>query len=281
LIMIDNSHNPENNNKTDPSLLFKKLYNIIVTLRGPDGCPWDKEQNTDTMRKSIIEEAYECVNAIDNTDDSNLKEELGDILLVVSMIIRIKEQDNVFTYNDVLQNITEKLIRRHPHVFGSENFDTAEEVLINWNKIKTDVEGKKPVHSILEHIPNAFPPLEKAYAIQKKVSKVGFDWKKTGPVWEKLDEEINELKTAVQNKDKSDIEEEIGDIFFTVVNICRLMHLHPGLALNRTNEKFIKRFMKLEERMKEKNIPLEEAGLPVLDQIWDEVKKEEKRGTRR
>ncbi|MBN2444634.1 MAG: nucleoside triphosphate pyrophosphohydrolase [Spirochaetales bacterium] len=263
-----------NNQMKDPSVFFKKLYDIIVTLRDPGGCPWDLKQTVHSLRESLIEESYECVSAIDEADDENLREELGDILLVLSMIIRIKEQDNAFTYADVLQEISDKLIRRHPHVFGKEILETAEEVLVNWDKIKTEVEGKKAIVSLLESIPRAFPPLEKAYAIQKKVSKVGFDWKEVGPVWEKLDEEINELKIEIDKGDTEKIEEELGDVLFTIVNLGRLLKINPGIALNRTNAKFMKRFMELEQRVKKRGIDINDAGLEVLDEIWDEIKGE-------
>lgn len=276
---MENQCNNQNEDKdivTDPSILFKKLYDIIVILRGSDGCPWDRKQTAHTLRKSIIEEAYECISAIDESSDEHLKEELGDLLLVISMIIRIKEQENTFTYSDVLKEISEKLIRRHPHVFGNENFQTAEEVIISWDKIKAEKEGKKTGDSILESIPGSFPPLEKAYAIQKKVSKVGFDWKEVDPVWKKLDEEIDELKLELKNGSSAKAEEELGDILFTIVNIGRLLKINSSVALNRTNDKFIKRFRELEKRIKERNIKVEDAGLEVLDEVWDEIKGEER-----
>ncbi|MBN2535708.1 MAG: nucleoside triphosphate pyrophosphohydrolase [Spirochaetales bacterium] len=262
-------------NTRDLPALFKKLYDIIVLLREPSGCPWDKKQTARSIRGNLIEEAYECVSAVDESDDENLKEELGDLLLVISMIIRIKEQEHAFTYSEVLKEICAKLIRRHPHVFGNETLKTAEEVVITWEKIKTDVEGKKTEHSILENIPGALPPLEKALSIQKKVSKVGFDWKKLEPVWEKLDEEIQEFKAAVQNNMSEQSEEELGDILFTIVNIGRLLKINSALALHRTNDKFMKRFIELEKRTREKGIKLEDAGLEILDRMWDEIKNEE------
>lgn len=279
--METNPDNKYNHNHLDSKqegdllVLFKELYEIVVLLRGPDGCPWDKKQTPRSLRNSIIEEAYECVSAIDESSNENLCEELGDLLLVISMIIRIKEQENAFTYKEVLRGICDKLIRRHPHVFRNENLKTPDEVIMNWEKIKTDIEGKKPKHSILENIPGAFPPLEKALTIQKKVSKVGFDWKEVEPVWEKLDEEIRELKTAIKTNINEDIEEELGDILFTIVNIGRLLKINPATALHRTNEKFIKRFYELEERIRKKNIKLENAGLKMLDSIWDEIKNQD------
>lgn len=270
---MENSQDREN--KQDPSAIFKKLYDIVVLLRGPSGCPWDKKQTARSLRNSIIEEAYECVSAIDESNNENLLEELGDLLLVISMIIRIKEQENAFTCREVLREICNKLIRRHPHVFGNVTLETADEVIANWDRIKTEVEGKKPKHSILEKIPGSFPPLEKAFAIQKKVSKVGFDWKKVEPVWDKLNEEIKEFKTAINNNSRENIEEELGDILFTIVNIGRLLKINPAIALHRTNDKFMKRFIELEKRIREKNIKLEDAGLEMLDRIWDEIKNKE------
>ena len=254
---------------------FTDLYDIVTILRGEDGCPWDKEQTAGTLRKSIIEEAYECVNEIDAGHDENLCEELGDLLLVVSMIIRIKEQEGAFTLNDVCRGICRKLIRRHPHVFGAEKTDNAGTVLRRWEEIKRDVEGRTGGDSILSDIPDSFPPLQKAYTIQKKAAKVGFQWEKIEDLWPKLDEETEELKEAVKAQDVDAVEGEVGDILFTVVNLSRMLKTDPSLALNRTNIKFDRRFREVEKRVRERGLKIEEAGLQVLDDIWNEVKRDE------
>ncbi|MBN1696083.1 MAG: nucleoside triphosphate pyrophosphohydrolase [Spirochaetales bacterium] len=263
----------ENNNRITAQEAFMRLYGIVKRLRGPDGCPWDRKQSASTLRKSLIEEAYESIDAIECDDDENLKEELGDLFLVILMMIRIKEENRKFTLTDVLGDISEKLIRRHPHVFGDEKVGSADEVIVKWEEIKTTVEGKNRTPHLLDSIPRALPPLEKAAAIQKKVSKVGFDWTETAPVFGKLEEEIDELHRAVKTGGIRQTEEEIGDILFTVVNLARLMKIDPSLALNRTNNKFTARFMEIEKRLIEKGIPLEEAGLALMDRLWNEIKK--------
>jgi tetrapyrrole methylase family protein/MazG family protein len=251
---------------------FSTLYNIIKRLRGPEGCPWDKKQTASTLRKSLVEETYECINAIDEEDDENLKEECGDLFLVIIMIIRIKEQEAQFTIEEVLDGISEKLIRRHPHVFGNEKVKSVDDVITKWEYIKTNIEGKKSEKYLLDAIPNAFPPLEKAIAIQKKVSRIGFDWKNVEPVWHKLEEEIDELKTAYEKQEFLHMEEELGDILFTIINIARLLHINPSLALNRTNNKFIERFTLVEKKLQQKGIDIHKAGLALMDTLWNEIK---------
>ena len=221
-----------------------------------------------------MEEAYECVSAIEEGDDENLKEELGDIFLVTGMMASMKEENGSFYLSEVLEDISAKLVRRHPHVFGDVTKETPDEVLEQWDHIKDHVEGKKPRKSVLERIPRTLPPLERSYMIQEKVSKVGFDWEDTVPVWEKLEEEIRELKEASKNGDLRHIESEFGDILFTIVNLGRLMHIDPTLALNGTNQKFITRFQEVEKRLKENGLTAKEADLDQMDKLWNEIKKE-------
>ena len=251
---------------------FEQLYEIVKTLRSPDGCPWDREQNPYSLRTNLVEEAYEVVSAIEEGDDENLREELGDLMLVATMIAYIKEQDGTFTVADALEEICEKLVRRHPHVFGDAKKDTPDEVIEQWNHIKENIEGKKYRHSVLERVPRTLPPLERALEIQKKVSKVGFDWENVGPVWAKLQEEIDELKEAFHSEDIKDIEQELGDLLFTVVNLGRLMNIDPTLALNGTNQKFIARFHELEKRLKDSDSSVEAA---TLDTLWNQIKSED------
>jgi len=256
----------------DVETAFGKLYKIVKRLRAPDGCPWDRKQNPYTIRTNLIEEAYECVSAIEEQDDENLEEELGDLLLVVTMIAYMKEQEGRLQLTRVLKHICSKLIRRHPHVFGDVKKKTPDEVIEQWNHIKEHVEGKKPKHSVLERVPRTLPPLERALEIQKKVSKVGFDWDHVSPVWEKLDEEIEELKTAQESRDVHRIEQELGDILFTLVNLGRLMNIDPTLALNGTNQKFINRFQELERRLRAQGRKPEDLDLDALDSIWNQIK---------
>ena len=259
----------------DVETAFGKLYEIVKRLRAPDGCPWDRKQNPYTIRTNLIEEAYECVSAIEEEDDENLEEELGDLLLVVTMIAYMKEQEDRLQLTRVLKHICSKLIRRHPHVFGDAKKETPDEVIEQWNHIKDHVEGKKPKHSVLERVPRTLPPLERALEIQKKVSKVGFDWDHVSPVWEKLEEEIEELKTAHDGRDARRIEQEFGDILFTLVNLGRLMNIDPTLALNGTNQKFINRFQELERRLQDQGRKPEDLDLDALDNIWNQIKTDE------
>jgi len=254
---------------------FRKLYDIVKRLRAPDGCPWDRKQNPYTIRTNLIEEAYECVSAIEEEDNENLEEELGDLLLVVTMIAYMKEQEDRLQLTGVLEHICSKLIRRHPHVFGDAKKETPDEVIEQWNHIKDHVEGKKPKHSVLERVPRTLPPLERALEIQKKVAKVGFDWDHVSPVWEKLEEEIQEIKTALSGQDVRKIEQEFGDILFTLVNIGRLMNIDPTLALNGTNQKFINRFQELERRLQDQGQKPEDLDLDALDAVWNQIKRED------
>jgi len=261
---------------TDPGQAFRTLMEIVKRLRGPGGCPWDKAQTPYSIRANLVEEAYECVSAIEEEDDGNLEEEIGDIYLVTSMIAYMKEQEGRFKITDALKHICEKLIRRHPHVFGDAEKETPEEVIEQWDHIKDHIEGKKPKHSVLERVPRTLPPLERSLEIQKKVAKVGFDWREVEPVWTKLEEEIAELKAAQASGNHREIEHELGDLLFTIVNIGRLLHVDPTLALNGTNQKFIARFQELEARLQSEGIKPQEAGLEKMDQVWEQIKAEDR-----
>ncbi|MBN1834518.1 MAG: nucleoside triphosphate pyrophosphohydrolase [Spirochaetales bacterium] len=258
----------------EPAGAFAELYSIVKALRAPGGCPWDREQTPYSLRTNLIEEAYEAVSAIEEADDPNLEEELGDLYLLVTMIGYMKEQEGRFAVADSLHHICAKLIRRHPHVFGDSVKETADEVIEQWDHIKDHVEGKKPKKSALERVPRSLPPLERAFEIQNKASKVGFDWKNPGPVWEKLEEEIAELRQADLAADPEAVEEEFGDLLFTVVNLGRLMGIDPTLALNRTNQKFIARFQEMERRLIERGFQIGKADLDTMDRVWNEIKAE-------
>jgi tetrapyrrole methylase family protein/MazG family protein len=253
---------------------FAELYRIVKRLRGPGGCPWDREQTPYSLRTNLVEEAYECVSAVEEQDDENLAEELGDLLLVATMIAYMEEQAGTFRLTEVLQHICSKLVRRHPHVFGDAKKDTPDEVIEQWDHIKDHIEGKKPKHSALERVPRTLPPLERALEIQKKVSKVGFDWREVEPVWDKLAEEIAELKTAYSAANPREIEQELGDLLFTIVNIGRLMNIDPTLALNGTNQRFIARFRELEQRLQRGGSTPEQASLEEMDRLWEQIKRE-------
>lgn len=287
---------------------FSRLYGIIARLRGPGGCPWDIEQSPASLRETLIEESYETVEAITDGDTPHVREELGDVFLNVTMLAYMYEQAGDFLVRDSLDDVAEKLVRRHPHVFGeTEGFegpgstaktDTAEKVLAQWELIKRGVEGRK-ADSVLDEVSRGMPALERAHKLQKKAAKSGFDWAKLDDVWPKVDEELAELREAVAHKaaladlaanggvaaggDRetaleaahSHIEDELGDLLFAVVNIARHLKVDPGVAITRTNAKFTRRFRHVEAAMKAAGIPMDKAHLADMDRFWDEAKTKE------
>lgn len=246
---------------------IEKLFEIVKKLRIE--CPWDKKQTFQSLKAQTIEEVYEIVEAIDNNDFEEVKKELGDLLLHVSFYGIMGEEQNLFTINEVINSICEKLIRRHPHVFGNKKLDTDGEVKQNWELTKLQ-EGR---NSILEGVPQSLPGLQRAERLQDKASKVGFDWKKKEDVWAKVVEEINELKSIEDKGNKEEIENEMGDILFSLVNYCRFLEINPENALRRTNEKFIKRFSYVEDKFKSLNKKMEDSTLEEMDIFWNESKK--------
>jgi len=260
---------------------FLQLYNIIRTLRGPDGCPWDRKQTAKSLGPNLLEEVYEMIDAVENEDHENITEELGDIFLVTTMISYIFEQEKSLKLEDIFDGISEKLVRRHPHVFGDIVKENADEVVELWDHIKKNVEKKNVrMESILDSIPRTMPPLERAYKIQKKASKAGFDWDSVNDVIEKLHEELNELKDAVfsdtKSKNEQHIEEEIGDVIFSIINISRFLKIDPALALHRTNGKFIERFHYIERKMAESNLELKKENFNIMDRLWEEKKSKDR-----
>jgi tetrapyrrole methylase family protein/MazG family protein len=258
---------------------FEDLYNIIVTLRAPNGCPWDREQNPLSLRSSLIEETYECVEAIDQKDPAHIGEELGDIFLLVTMLAYMHEQEGAFSVADALTAVSEKLVRRHPHVFGEVKVKDSAEVLDNWARIKVEQEGRKPKDSILDEVSRGLPPLDRAYKLQKKAAKCGFDWPEVKGVIGKIEEELGEVNEALLHSNTADtaaakevLEGELGDLLFSVVNLCRFLHVEPSVALQRTNVKFENRFKYVEKRMKETNQEMKQGNLAVMDQFWEEAK---------
>jgi tetrapyrrole methylase family protein/MazG family protein len=253
---------------------FVSLYDIICHLRGPDGCPWDREQTPDSMRANLVEETYECVEAIDEKDPAHLREELGDLFLILILITRMNEETGSFTLEEVLREISAKLVRRHPHVFDGKKDASIPEILKNWDYIKEHIEGKKKKEGVHAEITNALPPLDKAHTIQKKAAKVGFDWPSAQPVFAKLEEETRELEEALQQNDQSRVEDEVGDMLFTLVNLARHLRVDPSLAIERTNRKFISRFRRMESYMKETNLSFSQTTLAELDALWEKAKRE-------
>jgi tetrapyrrole methylase family protein/MazG family protein len=253
---------------------FKKLYDIIKQLRSPNGCPWDIEQSPETLRGSLIEETYECVEAIDEGDSNHVKEELGDIFLLAVMISYIFEEGGQFSVKDVLDGISEKLVRRHPHVFGDVKVKDSDEVLKNWAEIKIKKEGRKAKDSVLDEVSRAMPPLDRAYKLQKKAAKAGFDWTEINDVFAKITEETEEVKSEISKskEDKKELEGELGDLLFSVVNLCRFLKVETSVALQRTNVKFYERFRHVENCMKRDGIKMEQQNLSDMDRFWNEAK---------
>ncbi len=259
---------------------FENLIDIIKKLRSPEGCPWDIEQTPETLRSTFIEETYEAIDAINSGDIAHIREELGDTFLNVAMIAYMYEQSGSFSVAEVLDEISEKLIRRHPHVFPEseghsivENeVSTSGEVLNQWDKIKEQLEGKKSEKGILDGVPMSFPPLLRAYKMQRKASKKGFDWENSEGSFLKFYEEIDELKEAERSGDKTHMEEEAGDLLFAAVNVIRHMGIDPCIALARSNEKFKKRFTHVEAECKKQGIEMKKENVKKMDELWDKAK---------
>ena len=264
--------------KTDES--FMALYEVVKKLRSPEGCPWDREQTPSTLRGDLTEECFECIQAIDEKNPPHVAEELGDIFLLATMLSYMYEQEAVFTVTDVLTGITEKLIRRHPHVFGDVKVNDSAEVLANWSKIKVEQEGRKPKDSILDEVSQGLHPLDRAWKLQKKAAKAGFDWPDADGVAAKIREELEEVREAAgclahngQIRSSDKLEEELGDLLFSAVNLCRYFNIEPSLALNRTNGKFVDRFRYVEKKMKETGCLMKKENLREMDKFWNEAKK--------
>ncbi len=246
---------------------FNEFVSIVKRLRKE--CPWDREQTNDSIKASTIEEAYEVVEAIDNKDFDELKIELGDLLLHVVFHTVIAEENNHFNIDQVIESIQTKLIRRHPHVFGDVQLNNADEVKKNWEGLKLS-EGRD---SILDGVPITLPALQRAHRLQEKASKIGFDWEKKEDVWKKVIEEIQEMHKSEKNESKENLEKEVGDVFFALVNYARFLGVNPENALRMTNEKFIKRFNYVEEKVKESGKAINESNLEEMDRYWNESKK--------
>lgn len=286
---------------SSPEKAFYRLYNVISILRCPLGCPWDKEQTPLSMRRDLIEEVFEAVDAITQEDFGHTKEELGDVLLNTTMIGYMHEQAGIFSVSDVLNELSEKLIRRHPHVFPisegqscvTSPVKNSEQVLNQWDRIKEKVEGRK-TECILDEVPKGFPPLLRSYKMQKKAAKKGFDWDNIEDVKAKITEELLEIEEAKKARDElvkkqeasvfeknsskeadnaqKALESEIGDLLFAVVNYARHLGVDPETALNSTNEKFYKRFAFVQKKMEETGQAMEPGKLQIMDKFWDQAK---------
>jgi len=254
------------NNRKEQLLAFNRLLDIMDELR--DKCPWDKKQTMESLRTLTIEETYELADSILNNNLNEIKSELGDLILHIVFYSKIASEIGVFDIGDVLNTICEKLVIRHPHIYENEVDLDEDEVKKNWERIKLN-EGKK---SVLEGVPSSLPALVKAMRIQEKVSGIGFDWENIDEVFEKVEEELLEFKHEIRNNDKDLIEEEFGDVLFSLVNYARYLNINPENALGRTNKKFIKRFEYIENRAKINNREISDMSLTEMNIIWNEAK---------
>lgn len=251
---------------------FYDLLDIMDKLRSEDGCPWDAKQTHDSLKKYLIEETYEVLEAIEKDNIDMLVEELGDVLLQVIFHSQIGKEDGYFNIKDVIKSICEKMIMRHPHVFGDVSVKNSDEVLQNWDKIKNKEQGMKSHTEILKHVPKCLPGLMRADKVQNKAAKVGFDWDNVEDAMKKIPEEYYEIKDVYKSKNKAKILEEIGDILFSVVNVARFLDIDPESAINYSIDKFIKRFEYIEKMAKSKNKNLEDMSLNEMDSLWEESK---------
>lgn len=255
---------------------FYNLFRILQVLRSPDGCPWDREQYPEKFSKNLIEEAYEYIEALQNQDITGCCEELGDMFLVTTMLTIMHQEEKQFNMIDVLNMVSEKMIRRHPHIFtDTVKAANSDEVLTLWNSIKENIEGKVTKQdNFFSKINKSLPPLEQAYEIQKAVRKIGFDWEDPVDAEKKIYEEISEFKDELLKieRNNSKIEEEMGDILFSIINYARLHKIDPGLALKRTNYKFMKRFNHMKKTLDDRNIELNKDNFIHMDACWNEIK---------
>lgn len=256
---------------------YDALKEIIRKLRAPDGCPWDREQTHDSLKRYLIEETYEALEAVDSGDPSRLCDELGDVLLQVVLHAEIASEQGQFTMDDVVHGVAAKMIARHRHVFGDAEAATAEEVVALWERVKKVEKGHGTHAQNLRDVPPHLPALMRGYKVQHKAAKAGFDWDHIDGAWQKVHEEVAELQAAAVAGNKAHMEEELGDLLFAVVNVSRFMDIQPELALSGTIEKFIRRFSQVEELAARNGQKLEEMTLADMDLLWDRVKEQEKK----
>jgi MazG family protein len=249
---------------------FEKLCEIVAQLRAPGGCPWDREQTNESLLPAVIEEAYEVAEAARAKDDAHFREELGDLLLLAVMHAEIAHEAGRFNIDNVLREVTEKLVRRHPHVFGESNARDSGAVLKQWEAIKRD--EKKGDNHYLASLPAALPALMRAQKAQSKVARVNFDWTELSDVIAKVEEEIGELKQAIASQDREAMEDEIGDLLFAVVNLARKSKLDAESALQAAIDKFVARFNRVEDELRARGKRLGDVDLTELDEIWNQVK---------
>jgi len=249
---------------------FREFVELVATLRSPEGCPWDREQTYQSLKRFVLEEAYEVLEAVDSEDPAKLADELGDLMLQVLMYSQFAREDGFFDIRDVMANTVDKLVRRHPHVFGGVAVEGSDEVLRNWDAIKRQEKPER--ESVLDGVPKELPALMKAMEVSKRVVRVGFEWPSLDDVFAKLDEEFAELKAELPEQDRGKLEGEIGDLLFTIVNVARWLKIDPEEALRRMVERFGRRFREVERLAAEAGRPLDQMDIHALDQLWDQAK---------
>jgi len=252
---------------------FQRLVDLMERLRSPDGCPWDRKQTPRSLKPFLIEECFEVVDALEEGSPDKVREELGDLLFQIVFHARIAEEEGRFTINDVITAIIEKMTRRHPHVFGRSRLSTDREVLAAWEEIKKKEKGHEERKSILEGVPRNLPSLLRAHRIQERAARVGFDWNHLNEALPKLDEELAEFKDSLREENAAKVEEELGDLFFTLVNISRFLGVDPEEALRKTISKFVRRFRYIEEQAADAGKALSDMTLEEMDALWELAKK--------
>ena len=253
---------------------FERLTELMAHLRGPDGCPWDREQTFDTIKSYLVEETYEVIDAIDRRDWPEVASELGDLQLQVVFFAQMAAEAGHFTVEDVLDHINSKLVRRHPHVFGDETARTAGAVVKRWNELKAaEKDPEAAGKPLLEAVPRGIPALPEAYQLSTRASQVGFDWERFEDLLEKLREELAELQAARRAGDQTQVEDETGDLLFMLVNIARFLKVDPELALRKTNRKFRERFAHVERGISARGKTLQQAGIAEMEDLWQQAKK--------
>lgn len=251
---------------------IEDLLEILALLRGEGGCPWDQEQTHESIKLNLLEEAYEAFEGIETQDASLLEEELGDVLLQVAFHAQIEKEAGGFDFAQVCNGICQKLIERHPHVFGAVQADTSEQVLRNWDRIKQRHKGQTTYTQTLESVPKVFPALMRAQKVQKRAAKSGFDYSELKFAFEEMESEVDELKEAIAQNNQPAMEEELGDLLFAAVNVSRFINAQAELALGNATEKFIKRFAKVEQLAASKGIDMHTSSMQELDDLWKEIK---------
>ena len=250
------------------------LIDIVKILRAPGGCPWDREQTHESIKKNFIEETYEVIEAINKKEPAMLREELGDVLLQIALHCEMEREQGTFTFDDVCDEVCKKLIVRHPHVFGDVQADTAEQVLANWDVIKMQTKHQKSAAESMASVPRELPALMRAQKLQKKASKVGFDWDDASGALDKIHEETEELREAMAGGDAAAAADELGDLLFSAVNAARFVGADAEEALTAATDKFYRRFAQVEQLADERGIDMKTAGIEALDELWNEAKKQ-------